>query len=209
MKSFQEAVKSLLENREDSLYVLAAGSGISRQTLYNWGDGKVVPTPQKLDRLLVALRVDPETGMRVHDLRTKAWRERPRSRSRKAAKQESSVAKTVRRKLGKRMEVIASQSPFYDLELRPSGPWRTDCKVVPVLVRLKLTSLTGAFAHACEAKRLTDAKQAVIVGSEPKPHRFERLFDHHEIRILTVEELLERDWFSPTEDQAELPFEGS
>ena len=209
MKSFKDAVKSLLKNRDDSLYVVASGSGISRQTFYNWVDGKVVPTRQKLDRLLEALGVDEETVMRVHELRADAWQEHPRPRSRQGAKEEAAVAKTLRRKLGKRMEVVVSRSPFYDLELRPSGPWATQNKAVPVLVRLKLTSHTTAFTHACEAKRLTEAKQAVIVGPEPKPHRFDRLFDHHEIHLVTMEDLLERDWFPPTEDQAELPFEGS
>ncbi len=209
MKSFQEAVKFLLENRKDSLYVLAASSGISRQTFYNWADGKVVPAPQMLDRLLEALCVDEDTAMRVHNLRADAWQEHPHPRSRKAAKQEIAVAKTLQRKLGKRMEVIASRSPFYDFELRPSGPWKTRNNAVPVLVRLKLTSHTAAFTHACEAKRLTDAKEAVIVGPEPKSHRFDRLFDHHEIHLLTMEELLEREWFPPTEDQTEFPFEDS
>jgi transcriptional regulator with XRE-family HTH domain len=209
MKTFQETVKSLLADRKISYYALASKTGTSRQTLYNWTNGKVVPSAEKVNLLLETLGLDETSVREVQQLRIEARQDRPRTRSRKTAKKEWLWAKKLKMQLkNKKIEFEDGETPYFDLSIRSSHPWKTECSVIPLLLRLKVPSYSAIFAQACEAMRRTNARTAVAIVPEIKPHQYAKLFEHHRIEFLTEEQFLDREWFSPIKDQAEFPLGG-
>jgi transposase-like protein len=210
VQTFSRKLKTLIGDSGTSVSALARKLGFSRQALYNWIDAKSLPSQRNLKLLLDALDLDQETKRSVGSLRDETRRLSPRIRSRKTAMKEWWRARKLKPKLkDKKMEVEDGETPYFDLRISPSGPWDTAFSVIPVLLRLKVTSYPAIFAQACEAMRRTKAKTAVIIVPEIKPHQYVQLFEHHRIELVTERQFMERDWFPPTEDQAELPFGGS
>ena len=65
--------KQLIDGRGESLYKLCAKSGIvKRQSIYDWIDGRCLPSERKLSALLDAMQTDQKTREKLLLLRSMA-----------------------------------------------------------------------------------------------------------------------------------------
>jgi hypothetical protein len=186
MKDFRKILKMLVDECPDSLSKLSGNAQVARRAVYDWIDGRFLPTEKKLSALLDAMQTDEETRRKLFELREEARVRNPKRRARKNAADEGNSAKKLKKgieKLGLKAEIasdLPSQIIFKGYDGRATAA-----------IYLKLPSYEVLFTRACEQRMLHGFSHVYIVVEKVERHRYEALFAHHQIRIVTGEIFME------------------
>ena len=186
MKDFRKILKMLVDECPDSLSKLSVNAQVARRAVYDWIDGRFLPSERKLSALLDAMQTDQKTREKVLELREEARVRNPKRRARKNASAEANAAKKLKggiERLGLKVEIasdLPSQIIFKGYDGRATAT-----------IYLKLPSYEVLFTRACDQRMLHDFSHVYIVVEKVERHRYEALFAHHQIRIVTGEIFME------------------
>jgi hypothetical protein len=184
MKDFRKILTILVDECPDSLSKLSVNAQVARRAVYDWIDGRFLPSEKKLSALLDAMQTDKETRRKLFKLLEEARVGNPKRRSRKSAVEEKLAASQLEEYLSEHGAVMETYPEFPSSLVIDKKGERT-----LVSVYLTLPTYEVLFTKASEGKLLTSCKEVLIVTLKVTRHRFESLFEHHRIRIVEEETL--------------------
>ena len=184
MTNFSKTLQVLVKKYPGSLYELSTKAKVARQAIYDWTNGRFLPSEKKLSALLDAMKPDEEPRRKLLELLEEARVGNPKRRSRKSAAEEKRAADRLEEYLSESGALVETDPEFPSSLVIDKKGQRT-----LVSVYLTLPKYEVLFTKASEGKLRTSCKEVLIVTRKVARHRFESLFEHHRIRIVGEETL--------------------
>lgn len=188
MNSFADHISTLLREHPESLAAIARKAGLSRPSLYDLLNGKNLPRPITLDKLIGALDLTEKAAQTLRDVReTERLRTTRKERDAHLREKKSFLSELSDLLLAKGHEISRSNQPGGpDLILR-SGSRR-----IPLHVSPRLTDHPAALGHLLAAMHRfsSAAGYAIVPKITPEDRSHLALYAKHGVKLITPKNLL-------------------